>query len=95
MCLLNKTFILLRLVIAMGLRNRRVDGFCHGCKQEYQAKYRNLIIQETSLEAHIRGVMNRFVQTGRVNKEKSCGRPSVSEEVVDNLDDLSRICKHL
>ena len=45
----------------------------------------NAVIQETSLEAHIRGVMNRFVRTGSVNKEKSPARPSVSEEVVDDL----------
>ena len=48
------------------------------CKQEYVAKYRVLIIQETSLDAHI----NRFVRTGSVNKEKSRGRPSVPEETL-------------
>ena len=56
---------------------------------------RDLIIQETSLEAHITDVINRFVRTGSVDKRKSPGRPSVSEEVVNNLDDLSRIGKHL
>ena len=55
------------------------------CKQEYLVKYRDLIIQETSLEGDIRDVINRFVRTGSVNKEKSRGRPSVSEKVVDDL----------
>ena len=44
------------------------------CKQEYRAKYRDLIIQETSLKAHITDVINRFVRTGSINKEKSRGR---------------------
>ena len=60
------------------------------CKQEYLAKHRDLIIQETSLEGHIRDVINRFVRTGSVHKEKSCGRPLVSEEVVDDLRRLER-----
>ena len=53
-------------------------------KQEYLTKYSDLIIQETSLEAHIRDVINRFVRTGSVNKRKSLGKPSVIEQVVDN-----------
>ena len=48
------------------------------CKQEYLVKYRDLTIQETSLEAHIKDVINRFVPTGSVNKEKSRGRRLVS-----------------
>ena len=56
------------------------------CEQEYLAKYCDLIIQETSLEAHIRDVINTFVRTDSANKMKSsCGRSSVSEEVVDDL----------
>ncbi|KAJ3643622.1 hypothetical protein Zmor_026323 [Zophobas morio] len=55
------------------------------CKQEYLANYPDLEIQETSLEAHIRDVINRFVRTGNVNKGKSSGRTAVSEEVVDDL----------
>ena len=31
------------------------------CKQDYLVKYRDLIIQETCLEADIRNVINRFV----------------------------------
>ncbi|KAJ3659148.1 hypothetical protein Zmor_010853 [Zophobas morio] len=62
------------------------------CKQEYRAKYRDLIIQETSLEAHIKDVINRLVRTGSVDNEKSPGRPSVSEQVVD---DLRRLGKNL
>ena len=54
-------------------------------KQKYLAKYRDFITQETSLEAHIKDVINRFVRTGSVNKEKSRGRRSVSEELVDDL----------
>ena len=54
------------------------------CKQEYLVKYRDLI-QETSSEAHIRDVINRFVRIDSVNKEKSRERSSVSEEVVDDL----------
>ena len=73
-----------------------VNGECvhsvTACKQEYLAIYSDLQIQETSLEAHIRGdVINRFVRTGNLNKGKSPGRLSVSEEVVD---DFSRIRKH-
>ena len=60
------------------------------CKQEYLVKCRDLIIQETSLEAHIRVVINRFVRTSRVDKGKSLGRPSVSEEVVDDLRRLEQ-----
>ncbi|KAJ3665542.1 hypothetical protein Zmor_001033 [Zophobas morio] len=60
------------------------------CKQEYLAKYRDLIIQETSLEAHIRGVINRFVRAGSVDKAKSPGKPSASEEVVDVLRRLEQ-----
>ncbi|KAJ3646228.1 hypothetical protein Zmor_023823 [Zophobas morio] len=55
------------------------------CKQEYLTKYRDLTIQETLSEVHIRDIINRFVRTGSVDKEKSPGRPSVSEEVVNNL----------
>ena len=55
------------------------------CKQEYLAKYRDLVMQETSLEAHIRDVINRFVRTGSVGRGKSPGTPSVSEKVADNL----------
>ena len=52
------------------------------CKEEYLVKYRDFfIIQETSLDAHIRDVINRFIQTGSVDKGKSPGRFSVSEEV--------------
>ena len=47
------------------------------CKQEYLAKYRDLIIQDTSLDAHIKDVINRFVRTDSVNKEKSRGRHRV------------------
>ena len=57
------------------------------CKQEHLAKHRDLIIQETSLEAHIRDVINRFVRTGSVDKFESAGTSSVSEE----LDDLRRL----
>ena len=49
-----------------------------------------MIIQETSLEIHIRDVINRFVRTGSVDKRKSPGRPSVSEEVVDDLRRLEQ-----
>ena len=82
--LLNKTFSLLCLVQLLsqwGFVNEEFLYSGTACKQEYLAKYRDLLIQETSSEAHIR--------------EKSRGKPSVSEEVVDNWDDLRRICKHL
>ena len=60
------------------------------CQQEYLAQYRDLIIQETSLEAHIRAVINRFVRTGSVNKEKSPRRLSIPKEVVDDLRRLEQ-----
>ena len=66
-----------------------------GCKQQYLAKYRDLIIQETSLEAHMRDVFNRFIRTGSVNKGKSHGRPSVSEEVGDDLRRLAQNSQNL
>mgnify|MGYP005986163125 CR=1 FL=1 len=53
-------------------------------------KYRDLIIQETSLGAHIKNVIIRLVRTGSVDKGKSPGRLSVSEEVVDNLTRLEQ-----
>ena len=49
------------------------------CKEEYLAKYPDLQIQETSLEAHIEDVLYRFVRTCSVNKGKCPGRPSVSD----------------
>ena len=61
------------------------------CNQEYLAKYPDLKIQETSLEVHIRDVINRFVRTGSVDKGKSPRRPSVSEEVVGDLRRLDKI----
>ena len=60
------------------------------CKQEYLVKYRDLIIQETSLKAHIRDVINRFVRTGSINKEKSRGRLHL-RKLLMIWDDLSRI----
>ena len=65
------------------------------CNQEYLAKYPDLIIQEISLKAYIRDVINRFVRTGSVKKEKSRGRPSrgrppVSREVVGDLRRLDQ-----
>ena len=41
-------------------------------------------------EVHIRNIINRFVRTGSVDKGKSPGRPSVSEEVVDDLSRLGQ-----
>ena len=64
--------------------------FAITCKQEYLVRYPDLQIQETSLEAHIRAVINRFVRTGSANKGKSPGRPSVSEEVFDDLRRLEQ-----
>jgi hypothetical protein len=55
------------------------------CKDEYLAKYPNVQIQESSLKAHIRTVINRFIQTGNVNEKKSTGRPQISEEIVEDL----------
>lgn len=55
------------------------------CKNEYLAKYPDVQILESSLKAHIRDVMNRFMQTGNVSKGKSPGRPQVSQEVVEDL----------
>ncbi|KAJ3650075.1 hypothetical protein Zmor_021783 [Zophobas morio] len=60
------------------------------CKQKFLPKYRDLIIQETSLKAHIKDVINRFVQTSSVDKGKSPRRPSVSEEVVDDFKRLEQ-----
>ena len=54
------------------------------CKHEYRTKYRDFIIQEAWLQAHISDISDRFVRTGSVDKGKSPGRPSVSEEVVDD-----------
>ena len=64
--------------------------FVTNYKQEYLAKYRDLIIQDTSLVAHIRGVINRFVRAGSVNKVKSPGTPSATEEVVEVLRRLEQ-----
>ena len=62
-----------------------VNGECvysiTACKREYLSKYRDLIIQERSLEAHIRDVINRFVRTDSVNKGKS-GRLSVLRKLL-------------
>ena len=43
-----------------------------------EEKYRDLLIQGTSLKAHITDVITRFVRTGSGNKDKSRGRSSVS-----------------
>ena len=74
----------------MGLRKRRVMYSVTACKQEYLVKYRDLIIQETSLEARISDVINRFFRIGSVNKGKSRGRLSVPEKVVDDLRRLEQ-----
>ena len=49
-----------------------------------------LISQKTSLGAHIRDVINRFVRTSSVEKGKSSGKYSESEEVVDDLRRLEQ-----
>mgnify|MGYP005984583935 FL=1 len=70
--------------------NREWVYFVTACKPEYLAKFPDLLIQETLLETHIIDVINRFVPTGNANKGKSAGRPSVSEEVVDDLRRLEQ-----
>ena len=70
--------------------NEEFVYFVTACKHEYLAKYRDLIIQETSLEPHIRDVIKRFVWTGNIDKGQSPGRSSVSEEVVDDLRRLEQ-----
>ena len=67
-----------------------VNGECvysvTACQQEYLYKYRDLIIQNSrNIVRGIRDVINRFVRTGSVDKEKSPGKPSVFEDVVDDL----------
>ena len=77
------------IVISYSHNGTFVNGECvysvTACKQETLAKYRDFIIQETSLEAHVRDVIKRFVRTGSVDKGKSPGRLSVFEEVVDDF----------
>ena len=47
-------------------------AFCNLSKQEYLTKYPDFQIQETSLEAHIRGdVINIFARNGNLNKGES------------------------
>jgi hypothetical protein len=48
-------------------------------------KYPNIEIQETSLVAHIRNVIDKFIRTGRLNKGKPIGIPSIYEKVVKDL----------
>ena len=53
-------------------------------------KYSDFQIQETSLKAHIRDVINIFLRIDSINKGKSPRRPSLFEEVVDDLRRLER-----
>mgnify|MGYP005985700603 CR=1 FL=1 len=72
-----------------------VSGEClysvTACKQEYLAKYLDLIIQEASLDDHIRHVINRLVPTGSVDKGKSPGRPSVSTNILTRFPQQSGV----
>ena len=79
------TFILMSCYRNEALVNEQFVYSVTACKQEYLAKYRDLIIQETLLDAYITDVINRFVRTGSVNTGKSPGRRSISEEVVNDL----------
>jgi hypothetical protein len=68
-----------------------IDGECTysivACKNGHLAKLPDPQIKESPLLKHIRGVINRFVQTGTVNKGKSTGRPQVSNEVMEELQE--------
>jgi hypothetical protein len=44
----------------------------------------NVLKQKTSLVAHIRNVISRFVQAGSINKKKSTRRHPKCEELVKN-----------
>ena len=86
--LLNTTVSSLCLVIARDFVNEEFVYSVTACKKEYLTKYRDLMIQETSLKAHTRDVINRFVQTGSINKGKSRGR---LRQLLMIWDDLSRM----
>ncbi|KAJ3646459.1 hypothetical protein Zmor_024047 [Zophobas morio] len=89
-------FILLNVDIFMSYYRNGIfvnGGFVYSvtaCKEKYLAKYPDLQIQETWLEAHIRDVINRFVRTGSVNIGKFPGGPSVFEEIVDDLRQIAQ-----
>jgi hypothetical protein len=57
----------------------------NACKEEFFAKFPNDNIVEANLIPHIRRIVDRFVATGSVKKDKSDGRPSVNEEIIEDF----------
>ena len=51
------------------IRRQRVSVFCNGLYARYLTKYPDLQIQETSLEAHTRDVVNTFFELTVSNKD--------------------------
>jgi hypothetical protein len=59
--------------------------FVQACKDEYLTTYPGIDIEEQTLMAHIRKIVDRFEATRNVSKGKSQGRPQVREEVAEDL----------
>ena len=70
-----------KFVFVLGSEDRENGLFCSTC----YVWPNTLFCKFKKLEAYIKDVINEFVQSGSVNKEKSPGRPCVSGEVVDDL----------
>jgi hypothetical protein len=64
------------------------------CKEEFLANYPEQNVLEKSLAAHTHRIVNRFVTTGSIEKEKSSGRPKVIEDVVENIRDHLDLEEH-
>jgi hypothetical protein len=57
------------------------------CKEAFLANCPDQNVLEKSLAAHIHRIVNRFITTGSVEKEKSSGLPKVIEDVNENIRD--------
>ena len=70
-----------------------VNG-CTQCKL-VEMGFPEIEIQEASLFNHIRDVINRFVRTGNVSKDKLTEKPPVSNYIVDHLGERLEQTPHI
>ncbi|KAJ3645860.1 hypothetical protein Zmor_023483 [Zophobas morio] len=79
-----------KFVFVLGSDGAENGLFCSTRHCHYYVWPNILICKFKKLEAYMRDVINGSVQSGSVHKEKSPGRPSGSEEVVDDLRRLEQ-----
>ena len=55
------------------------------CKSEFLAKFPKFLGNDSSLQKHTGDMVNHFAKTGTIHKSKYSERPSVSEDIVENV----------